>query len=31
MSKKVKAMSRKGFRKELINKFTILNGAKFFL
>ena len=30
LSKKVKAISRKGFRKDLINKFTIRNGAKCF-
>ena len=28
--KKVKAISRKGLRKDLINKFSILNGEKYF-
>ena len=30
LSKKVKAMSTKGSTKDLINKFSILNGAKYF-
>ena len=30
LSKKVKAISAKGFTKDLINKFCILNGAKYF-
>ena len=31
LSKKVKAISTKGLTKDLINKFSILNGAKYFL
>ena len=31
LSKKVKAISTKGLTKDLINKFSILNGAKCFL
>ena len=30
ISKKVKAKSTKGLTKDLINKFSILNGAKYF-
>ena len=30
LSKKVKAISTKGLTKDLINKFSILNGAKYF-
>ena len=30
LSKKVKAISTKGLTKDLINKFTVLNGAKYF-
>ena len=30
ISKKVKAISTKGLTKDLINKFSILNGAKYF-
>ena len=30
MKKKVKATSTKGLTKNLINKFSILNGAKYF-
>ena len=30
LSKKVKAISAKGLTKDLINKFSILNGAKYF-
>ena len=30
MIKKVKAISTKGLTKDLINKFSILNGAKYF-
>ena len=30
LSKKFKAISTKGFTKDLINKFSILNGAKYF-
>ena len=29
-AKKVKAISTKGFTKDLINKFSVLNGAKYF-
>ena len=30
LSEKVKAISKKGLTKDLINKFSILNGAKYF-
>ena len=30
LSKKVKAISTKGLTKDLIDKFSILNGAKYF-
>ena len=30
LSKKVKALSTEGLRKDLLNKFSILNGAKLF-
>ena len=30
LSKKVKALSAKGLRKDLINKFSIFNGSKYF-
>ena len=30
LSKKVKAISTKGLTKDLIHKFSILNGAKYF-
>ena len=30
LSKKVKAISTKGLTKDLINRFSILNGAKYF-
>ena len=30
LSRKVKAISAKGLTKDLINKFSILNGAKYF-
>ena len=30
LSKKVKTVSTKGLTKDLINKFSILNGAKYF-
>ena len=30
LSKKIKSISTKGLTKDLINKFSILNGAKYF-
>ena len=30
LSKKVKTISTKGFKKDLIDKFSIFNGAKYF-
>ena len=30
LSKKVKSISTKGLKKDLIDKFSILNGAKYF-